>query len=276
VTREAKPSQVISMMIGRELEAMFPPRNVTPGEEILRVENVRVGNRVKGVSFSVRAGEVFGIAGLVGSGRTELVRAIFGADRRDEGTIYIGNQVVSVRSPHAAVRLKIGLVPEDRKAQGLILEHAVHTNVTLPCLHRIAKLFGVLDFRAERNLVYDLVKKLAIKVADIRHPASSLSGGNQQKVSLAKWFASNSRILILDEPTRGVDVGAKVEIYELINQAVSEGVAVIMISSELPEIVGMCDRVLVMSRGYARGILEKPHITEENIMRLAVGEEAVS
>ena len=273
---ETNTSEIISMMVGRELATLFPAREVTIGEEVLRVEHISVGNRVKDVSFSVRAGEVFGIAGLVGSGRTELVRAIFGADRRDSGQVFLDGKPVVINSPAAAVRLGIGLVPEDRKTQGLILEHAIRTNVTMPCISNVMRALGFIDFKKETEIVEDQVKKLSIKIASIQDPVSSLSGGNQQKVSLAKWFASNSRVLILDEPTRGVDVGAKVEIYDLINQAVKQGVAVIFISSELEEVVGMCDRVLVMSRGVPRGFLEKPDISEKNIMRLAVGEEAAS
>lgn len=270
---ETSTDEVVQMMIGRRLEAFFPERSAPLGEEVLRVENLRAGDRVQGVSFAVRAGEVLGVAGLVGSGRTELMRAIFGADQKDSGHVFLRGKPVGIDSPTAAVRMGMGFVPEDRKRQGVVLEHSVRVNVTLPNMSKLTRPLGFIDFRRDRSLVAELVKKLTIKVAHMDVPASTLSGGNQQKVALAKWFGAESRILIFDEPTRGVDVGAKVEIYKLINEAAELGAAVIFVSSELPEVIGMSDRVLVMNQGRAQGILSKPDISAENIMRLAIGVE---
>ncbi len=263
---------VIQMMIGRKLSALFPPRSFAIGREVLKVENLSAANNVADVSFSVRAGEVLGIAGLVGSGRTDVVRAIFGADRKFSGEITLDGKRVSISSSRAAVKSGIGLVPEDRKNQGVILQMSVRSNSTLPSLDKVTALLGIFKPAAERAIVGDLIGKLNIKTSGMDSEVADLSGGNQQKVSLAKWLSKQSDVLILDEPTRGVDVGAKVEIYNVINTLAQQGIAVIMISSEMMEIIGMADRVMVMSRGRVTGFLEGDDITEENILRLSIEE----
>jgi ribose transport system ATP-binding protein len=275
VTGTANPAEVstddvISMMIGRKLAAMFPERHCQIGEEIFRVENINRGKEVRNVSFSVRAGEVLGIAGLVGAGRTETMRAIFGADSKDAGRITLDGRPLRINSPTDAVKAGIGFLPEDRKEQGTILSMSVRKNVTMPSLwSRFAK-FGFIKQADEKKTTRDLIEKLSIKTNSTETDVTDLSGGNQQKVVLAKWLGTDCRVIILDEPTRGVDVGAKVEIYNLINELAAAGLAIIVISSEMMEVIGICDRVLVMRQGRIQGVLEKDQLTEENIMNLAI------
>lgn len=261
---------IIRMMIGRQLSTMYPARNVEKGPEVLSVHGLSSVNGVADVSFSVRAGEVLGIAGLVGSGRTELARAIFGADRVTSGKIIMGGKQKSISSSRAAVTSGIGLVPEDRKNHGVILGMKVRENVTMPSIGKVTSLLGVIRARTERQIVANLIDKLSIKTSGMDAAVADLSGGNQQKVALAKWLSKTCEALILDEPTRGVDVGAKVEIYNLINDLAAQGLAIIMISSEMMEIIGMADRVMVMSEGKVTGFLEGDKITEENILRLSM------
>lgn len=270
---ETEMDEVIRLMIGRQLSAMFPSRESKLGDVVLSVEGL---NRppVKDVSFEVRAGEVFGIAGLVGSGRTETVRAIFGADRRDGGQISLLKRPTKIRSPRDAVAEGIAFVPEDRREQGAVLTQSVRVNLTMPRLSDYTAWLGVLRQAKEREFAQDLVKKLGVRAASIESPVSSLSGGNQQKVVLAKWFSEEYKVVILDEPTRGVDVGAKVEIYQLINDLAALGLAVVMISSEMVELIAMCDRVMVMHEGNKQGELKRDQLSEENILRLAVGQRA--
>jgi len=267
---EATTDEIINMMIGRQLTAMFPKRHGKVGDEIFRVESLNRGRKVKDVSFSVRAGEVLGIAGLVGSGRTETVRAIFGADAKDSGQVVLEHRPLRIGSPRAAVRSGIGLLPEDRKEQGAILSMSVRKNVTMPSLSRVTGVLGVVRQGREKRITQDLVDKLAIKTSSTETAVTDLSGGNQQKVVLAKWLGTECRLLILDEPTRGVDVGAKVEIYNIINELAESGLGIVVISSEMIELIGICDRVMVMREGRIRGILEKGQLSEENIMRLAI------
>ncbi|OIQ11078.1 sugar ABC transporter ATP-binding protein [Neomoorella thermoacetica] len=268
---ETNKDQIISMMIGRKLESMYPPRHATIGEEILRVENLKSGNRVRNVSLSVKAGEVVGISGLVGAGRTETVRTIFGADRKDGGKIYLQGRVVEIKSPYDAVRNGLGLLPEDRKNQGVLLDMSIKINITMSCLSKIRGFAGWIYRDKEKNMAQDLTKKLAVKTTSIETKVANLSGGNQQKVALAKWLASQCKVIIFDEPTRGVDVGAKVEIYKLINELAEQGVGILMVSSDMPELIGMCDRVLVMKDGRIMGELKKSQLKEESILRLAIG-----
>ncbi len=269
--REVAPDTVISMMIGRSLNGMYPVRNFTGGPEVLRVEGLSCGGgKVRDASFSVRVGEVLGIAGLVGSGRTELVRAIFGADPKDSGEIVLRGRPVRIRSPRDAVRHGLGLLPEDRKEHGVLLGLSVRENLTLSNLRSVAGKIGFLEVRKEKRIADNLVRRLGIKVGSLEQAVSELSGGNQQKVALARWFHANCCAMILDEPTRGVDVGARIEIYRLIDELARKGLAVIVVSSDLLEIIGMCDRVMVMSQGRVAGFLEKSELSEENIMRLAI------
>jgi len=267
---DATTDEIINMMIGRQLTAMFPKRHGNVGDEIFRVEGLNRGRKVRDVSFSVRVGEVLGIAGLVGSGRTETVRAIFGADAKDGGQVVLENRSLRIRSPRAAVRSGIALLPEDRKEQGAILSMSVRQNVTMPSLSRVTGAMGIVRQGREKRITQDLIDKLAIKTNSTETAVTDLSGGNQQKVVLAKWLGTECRLLILDEPTRGIDVGAKVEIYNIINELAESGLGIVVISSEMIELIGICDRVMVMRQGRIRGILEKGQLSEENIMRLAI------
>ncbi|MDZ7374845.1 MAG: sugar ABC transporter ATP-binding protein [candidate division KSB1 bacterium] len=266
LTRE----EIVRRMVGREISDEFPPRQVQPGEEVLRVERLTRKGKFTDVSFSVRAGEILGIAGLVGAGRTEVARAIFGADPLDHGKIFLGGQELHLRGPRDAIDAGIGLVAEDRKAQGLILGMSVLENMTLPSLDRFSR-WGFLDKASERRNAARFVDELRIRTPSLRQAVRNLSGGNQQKVVLAKWLLTHCRVMIFDEPTRGIDVGAKWEIYNLINALAERGVAIVMISSELPEILGMSDRILVMHEGRVAGELLRGEATQEKVMRLATG-----
>jgi ribose transport system ATP-binding protein len=266
---EVTPSDLIDLMIGRPITQLFPKSNRIPGVEVLRVEDLHRGPSVQGVSFTLRAGEILGIAGLVGSGRTETVRALFGADRLTSGTIYLQGKRINIRSPKDAVKAGIALIPEDRKTQGVVLDLPIRENMTLPSLNGFTSWFGIIPRRRERTFVDQRIRELRIRTPTGEAPAVSLSGGNQQKVVLAKWMSQRFKVILFDEPTRGVDVGAKAEIYQLIEQLAERGVALAIISSELLEIIGLSDRVLVMNRGRATGLLDKEQISERNIMELA-------
>lgn len=261
--------KVIELMIGRRLDTLYPPRSVELGDEILRVEGLS-GKGFTNIDFSVRQGEVLGLAGLVGSGRTETVRAIFGADKKTSGHVYLRGQEVNIHSPSDAIKAGISLVPESRKEQGLVVDFSIKANMTMANIRSVAPTAGIINGRKERELATTLVQKLGVKTSSINLPAKNLSGGNQQKVVLAKWFNTDSNVIIFDEPTRGVDVGAKVEIYNLINEFAKQHQGVIIISSELGEIIGMCDRVVVISEGKKAGELDKENLTELEIMKLAV------
>jgi ribose transport system ATP-binding protein len=270
-TKDVKVEDIIRLMVGRPLAAMFPKRIAkSVGAKVLEVSKLNAGHRVRDVSFSVSAGEIVGLGGLVGSGRTEVARLIFGADRPDSGSIALHGKTLALKSPKDAVKAGIGLVPEDRKQQGVVLEKPIRSNVTLAKLGSVANRLGFLKTAVERNIVTDLGKTLRLKAASVDALVSSLSGGNQQKVALAKWFYAGGDMIILDEPTRGVDVGAKTEIYALINQLADNGKAVLVISSEHQELFGLCDRVLAMSEGEIRGELVPAHYSEENLLALAM------
>jgi rhamnose transport system ATP-binding protein len=267
-------ADLIRMMVGRELATVFPKAAVDPREVVLEVR--RLGcrqTRVRDVSFSARAGEILGLAGLVGAGRTELARVLFGLTPADEGEIRLRGQRVSIRNPGRAVELGLAYVPEDRRRHGVILDLPVAANTTLAILHKIAAR-GWLRFRREQAIATDFVNRLGIKTAAVTAPVSQLSGGNQQKVALARWLATQPAALILDEPTQGIDVGAKAEIHRLMSALASEGLAIVMISSELPEILGMSDRIVVMRAGTVAGILERSEATQEKILSLALGHPA--
>jgi len=267
---DLKRDDIIRMMVGRELKDEFPKEVIPAGEERLRVEGLTRRGAFENVSFSLRAGEIVGLTGLVGAGRTEVARAIFGADTLDAGTITLDGKSVSVGSPQDAIRLGIGLLTEDRKGQGLVLGMTVRENTTLANLKSLVRIVFV-DRRRERAVTEQYVKELQIKTPSIEQSAQNLSGGNQQKVVLAKWLFTESKILIFDEPTRGIDVGAKVEIYRLMNDLARRGACILMISSELPEVLGMCDRILVMHEGRLAGELGRAEATQERIMQLATG-----
>lgn len=264
-------SQVIRLMVGRPVDQLF---NVCEtrvrGKEVLRVEGLNARRRVRDVSFSVHAGEVVGLGGLVGSGRTEVARLIFGADRGESGTIYLNGEKVTLRTPQQAVRAGIALVPEDRKRQGVVLDMAIKANVTMANDSAVMAPLGFIQPAREHQLVSKLAQQMRLKSAGLHAPVSSLSGGNQQKVVLAKWFNHGGQVIILDEPTRGVDVGAKREIYQLIAELAEQGLAVIVISSEHLELFGLCDRVLVMSEGAICGELQPDDYSEEKLLSMAM------
>jgi len=262
--------EIIKMMVGRELKDEFPKEFFERGQETLRVEGLTSHGAFENVSFNLNKGEIVGLTGLVGAGRTEVARAIFGADKIDAGQIYLDEKPVSVRSPQDAIGKGIGLLTEDRKGQGLVLGMTVRENTTLANLKSLVRILFV-DRRRERAVTNQYIKELQIKTPSIEQVTQNLSGGNQQKVVLAKWLFTQSRILIFDEPTRGIDVGAKVEIYKLMNELTRQGVSVLMISSELPEVLGMCDRILVMHEGQLAGELSRAEATQERIMHLATG-----
>ena len=262
--------ELIAMMIGREMNKQFPVRNTKIGEELLRVENISDGKKVKGVSFAVHRGEVLGFAGLVGAGRTETMRMIFGADPRKTGKVYLNGKEITIRNPRDSVKNQIAFVTEDRKGEGLLLGKKLRTNVVMASLKKILK-NGLLSGELEKNAARQSVESLRIVTPSINQKVIYLSGGNQQKVVIAKWLFSDSEVFILDEPTRGIDVGAKLEIYELINQLVDQGKAVIMVSSDMEEILGVCDRIIVMHEGSVAGMIEKENFSSTLVSEYAIG-----
>jgi ribose transport system ATP-binding protein len=269
--KDATEDKITQMMVGRDLK-MFPERKTNIGEKIFEVKNLTKEGLIKDVSFEVKKGEILGLYGLVGSGRTETMRAIFGTDRLDKGGIYIEGEKVLIKSPADAIHKGLGFVPEDRQSQGLIPLMSLKENITLPILKNIAK-YKVIKSKEENKLVDVYINKLRISPGDPFSPVNGLSGGNQQKVVLAKWLASNPKILILDEPTRGIDVGAKAEIHFLISLLAFQGLGIIIISSELPEIMKMSDRILVMAEGRITGEFLREEATEEKIIGCAVMED---
>ena len=268
---EATPDKVIHLMVGRELTEMFHKEEAEIGEPLMEVRGLTRRGVVEDVSFTLRQGEILGFAGLVGAGRTETARLLFGVDRKDTGEIWVDGQQVRINSPVDAVAAGLGFVPEDRGLQGLVLKLPVLENVVLPTLNNHSRA-GWMDQRGLRNTAQTYVDKLNIRTPHLRQKAMFLSGGNQQKVVLAKWLALQPRVLIMDEPTRGIDVGAKAEVHALMSQLAQAGMGIIMISSELPEILGMSDRVLVMHEGRAAAILDRAEATQEKIMAYASGE----
>jgi ribose transport system ATP-binding protein len=269
---ETNRDEIIRMMVGRELGESIPKRPAEVGPPLLEVRGLTRKGVFHDISFTVRAGEIVGIGGLVGAGRTEVARAIFGADPVDAGELRLDGRVVRPRSPREAIALGIGLVPEDRKSLGLILNMVVRENTTLANLDLLTWL-GFVNRRREREVAEKYRSDLRIRTPTIEQEARNLSGGNQQKVVLAKWLFTQSRLLIFDEPTRGIDVGSKVEIYELMNELAAKGAGMIMISSELPELLGMSDRILVMHEGRLAGELSREEATQEKVMQLATGGE---
>jgi ribose transport system ATP-binding protein len=270
--KEATSDKIIRMMVGRELLAeIFHKEKAEIGEPLLEVRGLTARGVVEDVSFTLRRGEILGFAGLVGAGRTDTARLLFGVDHRDAGEIRIDGAPVRINSPVDAVVAGLGFVPEDRGLQGLVLKLSVQENIVLPTLNEHSTA-GWVDQHALRDTAQTYVDKLSIRTPHLRQKAMFLSGGNQQKVVLAKWLAVQPKVLILDEPTRGIDVGAKVEVHALMNQLVQAGIGIIMISSELPEIMGMSDRILVMHEGRVAAILDRSEATQEKIMAYASGE----
>ena len=271
---ELDRAKIIEMMVGRKLENEFPKEVRTSGAVRLRAKNLNRGQKVRNVSLEVRAGEILALTGLVGAGRTETVRLLFGADRADTGEVELDGRTLQLGSPSDAIEAGICLLTEDRKDQGLVLAQSIKENFGLPNLKKFSRK-GWVNRSLEGQSFGEYIKKLQIKVSGQSQLASQLSGGNQQKVVLAKWLERNAEILIFDEPTRGIDVGAKFEIYQWMNQLAKAGKGIIMISSELPEVLGMSDRILVMKEGQLMGeLVNGPEVTQEVLMSLAIGEHA--
>ncbi|MCY9762012.1 sugar ABC transporter ATP-binding protein [Paenibacillus alvei] len=267
---ETNFDEVVKKMVGRELTERFPARNPSPAEVVLEVEHATRKGWFEDVSFKVRQGEIVGFSGLMGSGRTEIMRALFGLDRLDQGEVRMFGKKVVIRKPVDAVNHGIGFITEDRKDEGLVLDFSVRENMVLPSISGFTKK-GLISTQSEKVFVDALIKRLQIKTHSAETAAGNLSGGNQQKVVIAKWIGIGPKLLILDEPTRGVDVGAKREIYQLMNELTGHGVAIIMVSSELPEVLGMSDRIVVVHEGRITGELNKAEATQEKIMTLATG-----
>ncbi|MGX9290347.1 sugar ABC transporter ATP-binding protein [Bacillus sp. A015] len=262
--------EVVKKMVGRELTDRYPKRTPSKGDIVLEVKQATGKRRFQDISFSVKAGEIVGVAGLMGAGRTEMMRALFGLDPLDKGEIWVHGKKAVIKKPSDAVKLGIGFITEDRKDEGLMLDASIRENIGLPNLDSFSPK-GLIDKKNEQDFVDLLIKRLTIKTASSEISARRLSGGNQQKVVIAKWIGIQPKVLILDEPTRGVDVGAKREIYQLMNELTDRGVAILMVSSELPEVIGMSDRVLVIHEGTINGELDQTEATQERIMTLATG-----
>jgi rhamnose transport system ATP-binding protein len=270
---EVTRSELIALMIGRELATVFPKRAIAHGEVAIEVRGL--SNRAAGVhdvSFAVKRGEIFGLAGLVGSGRTQLAETLFGITPADEGAIVVNGTPVRIGSPSDAIRAGLAYLPEDRRQHGVVLEMSVAANASLASLERVSNR-GLIDGRAERRAAQTYVERLRIKTASVDADVDTLSGGNQQKVALARWLSTEPSVFILDEPTQGVDVGSKAEIHGLMQDLVERGLAVIMISSELPEVLGMSDRIAVMHAGTIRAVLSREEATQSRILALALAEE---
>ncbi len=272
-TRECTNDMLIQMMVGRELKDIFPKQEVPIGDVVLSVQNLNAGKAVQNVSFQVRSGEILGFAGLVGAGRSETMRAVFGVDRAESGEIEISGRKLPARhAPIDSIHAGMGFVPEDRKLQGLILGMAVRENTTMASMKRTL-VHGMVNRRRENEITREYVDRLNIRTPDVEQKVVNLSGGNQQKVVIAKWLATGPKVLILDEPTRGIDVGAKKEIHTLMGELTRQGVAVVMISSELPEVLGMSDRVIVMHEGRVCGEFARGEATQEKIMETILTSE---
>jgi len=277
VTQDCTKDDIIHMMVGRVIFEEPKTQSRVPADApvVLRVEHLNAGRMVQDVSFTLHKGEILGFSGLMGAGRTEMARALFGADERESGDIFIDGVPVNIRSPQDAVRVGIGYLSEDRKRYGVVLKKNICENSTLACLHNYIKRGSIIDRNAERDVTQRMVEALKTKTPGVEQLVMNLSGGNQQKVVVAKWLISNSKILIFDEPTRGIDVGAKQEIYELMNRLVREGKSIIMISSEMPEILRMSDRIIVMCEGKKTAEFDVAEATQEKIMNAATREIAV-
>jgi ribose transport system ATP-binding protein len=265
---------IVSMMVGRELTTLFPKLEAEIGDVVLEVRNVSTEGLLDDVSLQVRKGEIVGLAGLVGAGRTDLAKAIFGIEPPDSGEIFIDGELCSIHSPDEAIRLGLGLVPEDRKEEALILARPVRDNISIAIIRLLSWLGFSIRHREEDRLVADYIGRLSIKTPGPLQQVRNLSGGNQQKTVIARWLAAKPNVLIMDEPTRGIDVGAKAEIHALMGKLAQEGVGILMISSELAEVLGVSDRVVVMHEGRVTGEFTREEATQELIMQAATGGDA--
>jgi rhamnose transport system ATP-binding protein len=263
--------EMVRRMVGRDLDALFPKEDVAPGEVVLEVDGLNRAGVFADISFSARAGEIVALAGLVGAGRSEVMQAVFGVDKRDSGVVRLHGRTVKADSPRAAMAAGMALVPEDRRQQGLIMDLSIERNVNLPRSRSLSRL-GMLFGGRERREATEWTKRLQTKYRGLGDAVGTLSGGNQQKVVLAKWLATAPRLLIVDEPTRGIDVGTKAEVHRLMSSLAAEGVAIVMVSSELPEVLGMADRVLVMREGRIVAEIPRAEATEESVMFAAMGQ----
>lgn len=261
---------IVRDMVGRSITEFYPERRNTPGDVIMEVKNFNQPGLFKNVNFNLRKGEILGIAGLMGSGRTEIMRAIFGVDKCQSGDVYFKNEKLKITKPEDAIKAGFGFITENRKTEGLILDFSIMRNIALPSIDEFAKKI-VIDYKLVNKFSTDLASKLGVKAHNLDLEAGALSGGNQQKVVIAKWVGMNPEVIIMDEPTRGIDVGAKRDIYELMNELTANGVSIIMVSSELPEVLGMSDRILVIHEGKIAGELMHDEASQEKIMSLATG-----
>ncbi|HEL1090553.1 TPA: sugar ABC transporter ATP-binding protein [Streptococcus equi subsp. zooepidemicus] len=268
-TAETNPAELVKKMVGRDIDDYYPAKAAELGELVFEVENLS-GECFKDISFQVRRGEILGFSGLMGAGRTEVMRAIFGLDKRTAGRIRLNGQDIQVINPVQAIRAGIGFLTEDRKEEGLILDFSIKDNMTLPS-HKDFSKNGFFDDKTSRDFVQKMIDRLRIKSGRPELVVGNLSGGNQQKVVLAKWIGIAPKVLILDEPTRGVDVGAKREIYQLMNELADRGVPIVLVSSDLPEVLGVSDRIVVMHEGRITGELSRGEATQEKVMQLATG-----
>jgi ABC-type sugar transport system ATPase subunit len=260
--------KIIKNMVGYEVKERYPKEQHNIGKTVLEVRSLGADNLFSQISFKVRAGEILGLSGLVGSKRTDVVQAIFGADHYDEGEIFLDGEKLPPGNVEKAIESGIALIPEERKKQGLVMGLSIKKNIALPLLKSISRL-GVINLWEETKIAEHMGKQLQIKAGSLEQEVQDLSGGNQQKVVLAKWLYTKPKLVILDEPTRGIDIGAKIEVYRLINNLAAEGVAIILVSSELPEIMGMSDNIIVMSKGKITGTFKNEEVTEEEILACA-------
>ena len=265
--------QIITNMVGREIKEKFPRVECEKGKVVFEVKNLNAGRMVRDINFSVNEGEIVGFAGLMGAGRTETTRAIFGVDEKSSGQIFVDDQEVKIDCPMDAIKHGVVLAPEDRKKDGLCTQLSIRDNITLPNLDMICNIAGVVNSKKEKVMCAKTVENLKIKTPNVDILAGNLSGGNQQKVVVGKWLARNSRVVIFDEPTRGIDVGAKVEIYNLMNELKQAGIAVIFVSSEMPEVMGIADRIIVMCDGRITGEVMTKDTTQSEILKLATSFE---
>jgi rhamnose transport system ATP-binding protein len=264
------PDDMVKRMVGRELSALFPKQDTTVGDPVLKVHRLTREGVFFDVSFEVRAGEIVALAGLVGAGRSEVARAIFGIDKADGGQVELEGKRLPNGKPTAAMAAGLAFVPEDRRQQGLVMELSIKRNATITSLARLTRI-GLIAGKAERIMAEEWAQRLQLKFHSLNDNVGTLSGGNQQKVVLAKWLSTEPKVLIVDEPTRGIDVGTKSEVHRLLSELAGQGLAILMISSELPEVLGMADRVLVMHEGRITGEIARADADEERIMRAATG-----
>ena len=274
-TADATVDGVVRQMVGRDIAQLFPKENAEIGDVVLEVEHLTRAGVFTDVSLTVRAGEIVGLAGLVGAGRTEVARAVFGIDSYDSGAVELGGVRLAGGDPQKAIEAGIGFVPEDRRKQGLVMDLSVARNAMLAMREKLAR-FGIIDGRTERARAAEWSRRLQVKTGSLEYAVSTLSGGNQQKVVLAKWLAMEPRLLIVDEPTRGIDVGTKSEVHRLLSDLAGRGIAVLMISSELPEVLGMADRIVVMSEGRVTATIDRVDATPEGVMHAATASHATA